>query len=544
MAELKIPFGLDGAAMSKIDWKLALARVGHDLRSDFIYAPHIGFIYAKAGEELIQEVQGALASGKFSPAVPITIEVPKSFRIRVAVKPERLGPSFSRPGSILLPHDRLLYQALADQAAPIVAERTDHSRSFSHQLASPDSVSMFLPTRTCWNALQTVLLEHSKTEEVKYILKIDVANYFGSMNLHTLINVLNDSGYVGELSGRLEAVLTSYTSQRSSRGILQGMFPSDLFGNFYMEPIDRFLKEYGVRAARYVDDIYVFLDSVEAADRLLGQLIPKLRYYDLVLNEAKCMIMPKRQLHTEEPDLQALFDDAIDEIRDQMNDEDFDADYGFQSEWDDGEDDDDDEAEDDDEDDLDLKATKLLFNSIGKYLGQEENIERFCLPLFTKAGSDYALQHVLESFKKRPSMAQIYASYVAKFLHSASVSDALLTLLIDIELSDWQKMWILAALSQAEKHKDASVKIALDILQDTPRHETLRAVAAIFVGRFGDHSRRHTLLGIYTASSSYIQSAIYFSSRKWPKAERLTAKNNWGSHGDLNRLLTLAMNKK
>lgn len=164
MAELKIPFGLDGAAMSKINWNLALARVSHDLRSDFIYAPHIGFIYAKAGAELIQEVQGALASGKYSPGLPVTIEVSKSFRIRVAVKPDRLGPSFSRPGSILLPYDRLLYQALADQAASIVGRKTDHSRSFSHQLAVPGSASMFVPTRTCWNALQTALLEHSKAE--------------------------------------------------------------------------------------------------------------------------------------------------------------------------------------------------------------------------------------------------------------------------------------------------------------------------------------------------------------------------------------------
>jgi hypothetical protein len=277
MTETKIPFGLDRVAMSKIDWKLALARISQDLRSDFIYAPHIGFIYAKAGEELIQDVKNALVNGTYSPGVPITIEVPKSFRIRVAVKPERLGPNFSRPGSILLPHDRLLYQALADQAAPIVAKKTDHTRSFSHQLGATDSASMFLPTRTCWNALQTALQQHSKAGEVKYILKIDVANYFGSMNLHTLINVLNGSEYIGELSGRLEAVLTSYTSLRSSRGILQGMFPSDLFGNFYMEPIDRFLKEYGVNAARYVDDIYVFLDSVEAAERLLDELIPKLR---------------------------------------------------------------------------------------------------------------------------------------------------------------------------------------------------------------------------------------------------------------------------
>src|SRR6266850_6723482 len=273
MAEVKVPFGLDGVAMSKIDWKLAIARVSQDLRSDFIYAPHISFIYAKAGVELIDEVKSALASGKYSPGVPVTIEVPKSFRIRVAVKPERLGPSFSRPGSILLPHDRLLYQALADQATQIVAAKTDHTRSFSHRLGAPDSVSMFLPTRTCWSALQSALSQHSKGDRVKYILKIDVANYFGSMNLHTLINVLNDSGYASELSGRLEAVLTSYTSLRSSRGILQGMFPSDLFGNFYMEPIDRFLKDYSIRAARYVDDIYVFIESVEAAENLLVQLI-------------------------------------------------------------------------------------------------------------------------------------------------------------------------------------------------------------------------------------------------------------------------------
>src|ERR1700756_2000611 len=162
MAQVKIPFGLDRVAMSQIDWKLVLTRISHDLRSDFIYAPHIGFIYAKAGDELIQEVRAALSKGAYSPGLPITIEVPKSFRIQVAVNPVRLGPSFSRPGSILLPHDRLLYQILADQAAPIVAQRTDHSRSFSHRLASPDSVSMFVPTRTCWNALQTALLEHSK----------------------------------------------------------------------------------------------------------------------------------------------------------------------------------------------------------------------------------------------------------------------------------------------------------------------------------------------------------------------------------------------
>jgi hypothetical protein len=185
MAEIKAgaPFGLDGAVLSKIEWALALKRVNHDLRTDFIYAPHLGFIFSKAGDELISRVTTALKSGQYAAGLPLTMEVPKSFRIRVAVPTKRLGPAFSRPGSILMPHDRLFYQALADQAAPIIASKTDVSRSFSHQLGEPDSASMFLPTRACWNALQKALAAHAKAQATEYILKVDVANFFGSLNL-------------------------------------------------------------------------------------------------------------------------------------------------------------------------------------------------------------------------------------------------------------------------------------------------------------------------------------------------------------------------
>ncbi len=183
MADIKVgdPFGLDPTAFAKVDWHLALERVIYDLRSDFIYAPHLTFIYNKAGNELIALLESELKSGKFLPGLPLTIEVPKSFRIRIATPSTRLGPSFTRPGSILLPRDRLLYQALADQAAPIVHAKTDTKRSFSHRPAPPESAAMFLPTRTCWNELQKSLAEYSKADATRYILKVDVANCFGSL---------------------------------------------------------------------------------------------------------------------------------------------------------------------------------------------------------------------------------------------------------------------------------------------------------------------------------------------------------------------------
>ena len=275
------PFGIDSTELAKIDWSLALKRVVEDLRSDFIYAPHLAFIYSKAGDELVAQLKAALKAGVFNSGVPITIEVQKSFRVRVAGTRKRLGPSFSRAGSILLPGDRLLYQALADRAAPIIEAKTDQARSFSHRLRSADLAKMFVPPRVCWYFLQKALRKRAAVKSVRYILKVDVANFFGSINQHTLINVLNDSGYPKSLSTRLESILTSYTGERSSRGILQGIFPSDLLGNFYMVPVDRFLDDCGVGSARYVDDMYIFVKSVEAANHLLRELIPFLCQFAL-----------------------------------------------------------------------------------------------------------------------------------------------------------------------------------------------------------------------------------------------------------------------
>jgi hypothetical protein len=141
-------------------------------------------------------------------------------------------------------------------------------------------------------------------------------------------------------------------------------------------------------------------------------------------------------------------------------------------------------------------------------------------------------------------MSEIYASYLAKFLGQAGVRELLLELLADTSLSDWQRMWILGALSQVKPTHDAPVKVALDILKDANRHDALRAVAAVYVGRFGDLSRRKTLISIYQTVSQYIQVAIYFSARQWPGAERANAKASWGGHGPLHQLLTAAIDKK
>lgn len=553
MADVKLgePFGMDENAFGKMSLDLSIKRILNDVKTDFIYAPHLSLIYARAGDALKAAVIEDIKAGQFAPGIPISIEVPKSFRIPVE-SAKRLGPAYSRPGSILLPKDRLFYQALADQSTGVIAKALDSERSFSHQLGEDDSASMFQSTRKCWNDLQSKLAEYAEHPNVNYVLKVDIANYFGSINLHTLINVLNDSDFGKPFSSRLEAVLTSFTGERSSRGILQGIYPSDLFGNFYMAPIDRMLKDMEVPSARYVDDLYIFVESVDHAERILRDLIPTLRSYDLSLNENKCKIIPKNLLHTMEPDLEALFQAAVDEISSQLNGDDFDADYGFQSEWEEDEDEEDSEVETDETSDesdsednspIELAATISLFDSLDSYPGQEENVERFCLPLFAKANSSHAIDHVKDAFKRRPAMSQIYSSYLAKFLYGGEVRAFICGLLSDTSLADWQRMWIVGAMMQALNPTDDEVKSCLDIARDGTRHDALRAVAAYFVGRFGDHARRTTLRALYPQVSNYVQAAIYASSRFWVGVERSNAKATWGGHSQLHALLTIAMKK-
>ena len=538
MAELKVgePFGVGSPNFEKLNLDLALERIRNDLKTDFIYAPHLSLIYAKAGNELKEALGQDLKNGAYAPELPLTIEVPKSFRIPI-VATKRLGPAYSRPGSILLPKDRLLYQAFSDLAVPVVEAGLDAERSFSHQIAVDSPSAMFQPTRKCWNDLQTALSENAASENVQYIMKIDIAGYFNSINQHMLINVLKDSGYEKWACDRLEICLISFTGDRSSRGIIQGVYPSDLFGNYYMGPVDQFLSDWGVKSARYVDDLYVFIDSVDSAEKVLRDLIPFLRAYDLSLNENKSSISPKTLLVTMEPDLEALFQAAVEEISDQVDEEDFDADYGFQSEWKD----EDEDVPDDGESDLTLAATVVLFDSVDEYPGHEENVERFCLPLFAKAESNHAVPHVFDAFKKRPAMAQIYSAYLAKFLDDEGVTGFLTDLIQDDSLFDWQRMWVLGGLMQGGEPSDDQVKLAFDILKDGNRHDALRAVAAYFVGRFGTHPRRTSLRNYFAQCSPYIQSAIYASARFWKGPEKTNARATWGNLSFLNQLLTKAI---
>src|SRR5262249_49149966 len=150
----------------------------------------------------------------------------------------------------LSPIDRLVYQALGDLLAPTLEAQLDRSRTFSHVVAKPGSEGhLFEPEHLCWDRFQKALRKLAREGGV--FVKADVANYFERIPQHHLINLMIASGCLTEVARLLEEILLAF-QERNSFGIIQGVFPSDVFGNFYLSDIDAYSEMHGIQSLRFV----------------------------------------------------------------------------------------------------------------------------------------------------------------------------------------------------------------------------------------------------------------------------------------------------
>jgi len=232
--------GLDRNILDTISHENVIDRVKLDLRTDFILAPHYNAVFVNTADEVWSIVNEQLRSGSYQPDLPLTMSVPK----------ER---GFTRPGSILQPLDRFVYQALIDIVSPSLEQQLDRTRTFSHVLAEGGG-GMFKPAHDCWERFHEKL--GSLCQQGEYIVKADIADYFERIPQHHLINLMNASGCPSEVVNLMEDMLLSF-QERDSFGIVQGVFPSDVLGNFFLSDFDAYCELNDIGSARYVDDIYM-----------------------------------------------------------------------------------------------------------------------------------------------------------------------------------------------------------------------------------------------------------------------------------------------
>jgi hypothetical protein len=518
--------GLDRRIIAQIDHESVIAHVKSDIRSDFILAPHYNAIFSRAGDELWDQLKQQLRAGTYQPELPITMSVPK----------ERF---FTRPGSILRPSDRLMYQAIVDNVMDQLEEGHDRSRSFSH-VPSDEDEQMFEPTHKSWERFQERIAEIC--DESEFVLKADISNYFERLPQHNLVNLMSAAGCAPELVSLLEEMLLAFR-ERNSFGIVQGVYPSDALGNFYLSALDAHCELDEILSARYVDDIYMGFPSEAEARKGLAGLIETLRKDGLHLNEHKSKIMPADEVIREETAVDRLFDEIRDEIAD---DESYEraSPYGFEVEWEDedegdGENNHGEADEEEDDEDLQNAAVERLIENIEDYPHQEDQIEKFCLPILRSAQSDSAVEYVLNNLKDKPHQTRLYFSYLSTFVRTnQDVVDALEALVADETVPDYQRMFLLAALVRARTVSRAAVNTALQWLQNRTVAKETRAMAAIFAAKHGVAQQKRTVRTSYEDEpSDYVRSAILFSSKYLTAVEKKTCKRAWGGHNAINTLI-------
>lgn len=520
--------GLNRQILETLDFDLALRRIRSDLQSDFIYAPHLAAVFHTASDELRTRLNSQLQSGTFEPRLPITLEVPK--------------PSgFTRPGSILWPLERLSYQLLVDAIASVAEQTLDRGRVYSHILLEEDPAGfMFVPSGQCYSSFRSRLLELCADGSFSHAVVADVASYFERLYQHVLINLLHSAGCESRLVNCLEKLLLAFT-QKDSHGIVQGLFPSDFLGSFYLCSLDAQHETMGVPSIRYVDDLYAFFPHRREAIKHRVRLSSWLRRDGLVLNESKSDIRETDSLITEETEVDKLFKAAVAEVEADLDREDF---YSSTIMWDFLYDSPHEEIEE--PENMELEATKRLFDIKTDITLLRNKIDSFCLGIFTAARDSYAIEYTFEHFLDKPHMAQVFAKYLKSIQPTPPSLVEQVGSYFGSEdlLFDYQRLWLYALMTLGERPLDKVIIAAIRDLKDANLSAVVRAASAVFIGKFGSAAQRRILRTYYEDESSpYVRAAILYAARNFPKAERDTCFTAWGGHDEVNSLIVAAAKK-
>lgn len=216
-----------------------------------------------------EELLSQLYSGQYRPQPVRRVEIPK---------PDGGVRKLGIPTVI----DRMLQQAL------VQVLQGEFEPIFS------DSSYGFRPMRSAHQAMQKA--KEYYEQGYKYVVDIDLAKYFDTVNHELLLNqlrqVIKDDRIIQLIKKYLKSgVLENGLIAATETGTPQGGNLSPLLSNIYLTPFDWMLTARGHRFVRYADDCNIYVKSKKAAQRVMSGCVEYLEgKLKLKVNEEKSQI--------------------------------------------------------------------------------------------------------------------------------------------------------------------------------------------------------------------------------------------------------------
>lgn len=164
-------------------------------------------------------------------------------------------------------------------------------------------------------------------KQYKFFCKCDIANCFSSFYHHDLVSMLKP--YAGEdASNRFGTFLRQINAGRSISCFPQGYFPSKAIGNLFLAFIENSAQLKSPAIIRYVDDVFIFSNSLSQLESDFYTLQSMLSERNLYLNASKTKLgdtktsMPlpktetirKRLLQKRSAAVEAAYDEEPEEV--------------------------------------------------------------------------------------------------------------------------------------------------------------------------------------------------------------------------------------
>lgn len=160
-----------------------------------------------------------------------------------------------------------------------------------------DGLYSFRPGRTAQQAFRR--LSRTPGIEKMYCYKVDISNYFNSVDVSRLLpmleETLSDDRELFEFLRSLlcePEVLERGRVFRESKGIMAGTPLSAFYANLYLKDLDFSFEGRGIPYARYSDDIILFAHTKEQAEDLAAEVRDRLWEKGLEVNPDKESLTP------------------------------------------------------------------------------------------------------------------------------------------------------------------------------------------------------------------------------------------------------------